>query len=56
MVLKVLLLEKIKSLEALLESKGENKEKWWKQMLQEGGSVLNLPDNTYCLQMKKKYF
>ena len=37
-------IRKNKSLEALLESKGENKEKWWKQMLQEGGSVMGLPD------------
>tara|TARA_R110002167_G_scaffold84938_2_gene230627 strand:- start:6325 stop:8037 length:1713 start_codon:yes stop_codon:yes gene_type:complete len=35
---------KNKVLEALLESKGENKQKWWKQMLEEGGSVLGLPD------------
>ena len=37
-------IRKNKSLEELLESKGENKEKWWKQMLQEGGSVMGLPD------------
>jgi len=37
-------IRKNKSLEALLEKKGENKEKWWKQMLQEGGSVMGLPD------------
>ena len=37
-------IRKNKSLEALLEEKGENKEKWWKQMLQEGGSVMGLPD------------
>tara|TARA_B100000214_G_scaffold289713_1_gene219400 strand:- start:696 stop:2408 length:1713 start_codon:yes stop_codon:yes gene_type:complete len=38
-------IRKNKSLEAVLESKGENKEKWWKQMLQDNGSVLGLPDN-----------
>ena len=35
---------KNKVLEALLESKGENKQKWWKQMLEDSGSVLGLPD------------
>ena len=38
-------IRKNKSLEAVLEAKGENKEKWWKQMLQDNGSVLGLPDN-----------
>ena len=38
-------IRKNKVLEALLESKGENKQKWWKQMLEDGGSVLGLPDN-----------
>ena len=46
-------IRKNKSLEALLESKGENKEKWWKQMLQEGGSVLNLPDNVLSADEKE---
>ena len=45
-------IRKNKSLEALLESKGENKEKWWKQMLQEGGSVLGLPDNILSSEEK----
>ena len=45
-------IRKNKSLEALLESKGENKEKWWKQMLQEGGSVLGLPDNILSAEEK----
>ena len=38
-------IRKNKSLEAVLESKGEYNEKWWNQMLQDNGSVLGLPDN-----------
>jgi len=38
-------IRKNKVLEALLESKGENKDKWWDQMLKDNGSVLGLPDN-----------
>ena len=38
-------IRKNKVLEALLESKNENKDKWWDQMLKDNGSVLNLPDN-----------
>ena len=37
-------IRKNKVLEALLESKGENKNKWWDQMLADGGSAQNLPD------------
>jgi ribonucleoside-diphosphate reductase alpha chain len=37
-------IRKNKVLEALLESKGENKDKWWDQMLKDNGSVLGLPD------------
>ena len=37
-------IRKNKALEALLESKGENKNKWWDQMLQDDGSVMGLPD------------
>ena len=48
-------IRKNKSLEALLESKGENKEKWWKQMLQEGGSVLGLPDNVLSADEKEVF-
>jgi ribonucleoside-diphosphate reductase alpha chain len=32
-------------LQSLLAEKGEDKNKWWDQMLQDGGSVQNLPDN-----------
>ena len=45
-------IRKNKSLEALLESKGENKEKWWKQMLQDNGSVLGLPDHVLTAEEK----
>ena len=38
-------IRKNKSLETLLESKGENKDQWWDQMLSDGGSVMGLPDN-----------
>lgn len=37
-------IRKNKVLETLLESKGENKDKWWDQMLADGGSVMGLPD------------
>jgi len=45
-------IRKNKSLEAVLEAKGENKEKWWKQMLQDNGSVLGLPDNVLSAEEK----
>jgi len=48
-------IRKNKSLETLLESKGENKEKWWKQMLQEGGSVMGLPDTVLTSDEKDVY-
>ena len=38
-------IRKNKVLEGILESKKENKNKWWDQMLEDGGSVQNLPDN-----------
>jgi len=37
-------IRKNKVLENILKGKGENKQKWWDQMLQDGGSVQNLPD------------
>jgi ribonucleoside-diphosphate reductase alpha chain len=37
-------IRKNKVLEELLESKGENKDQWWDQMLSDGGSVMGLPD------------
>ena len=48
-------IRKNKSLEALLESKGENKQKWWKQMLEEGGSVMGLPDTILSSEEKEVY-
>jgi len=45
-------IRKNKSLETVLESKGENKEKWWKQMLQDNGSVLGLPDHVLTAEEK----
>ena len=48
-------IRKNKSLMALLEEKGENKEKWWNQMLQEGGSVLGLPDSVLSAEEKEVF-
>ena len=48
-------IRKNKSLEALLESKGENKPKWWKQMLEESGSVMGLPDIVLTTEEKEVY-
>ena len=55
MELKALLLEKNKVLEALLESKGENKNKWWDQMLADGGSAQNLPDTVLTPDEKELF-
>jgi len=48
-------IRKNKSLETLLESKGENKDKWWDQMLSDGGSVMGLPDNVLTPDEKEIY-
>lgn len=48
-------IRKNKSLESLLESKGENKEKWWDQMLADGGSVQNLPDTVLSPEEKELF-
>ena len=37
-------IRKNKVLEAMLESKGQNKDEYWDQMLRDNGSVLGLPD------------
>lgn len=37
-------IRKNKVLEVMLDTKGENKDKWWDQMLRDNGSVLGLPD------------
>ena len=46
-------IRKNKILQALLESKGEDKEKWWNQILQEGGSVMGLPDTVLTIDEKQ---
>jgi len=38
-------IRKNKSLQEILKEKGEDKDKWWDQMLSEDGSAQNLPDN-----------
>lgn len=38
-------IRKNKVLQAILQAKGEDKDQWWDQMLSDGGSVQNLPDN-----------
>jgi ribonucleoside-diphosphate reductase alpha chain len=48
-------IRKNKVLETLLESKGENKDKWWDQMLRDNGSVLNLPDNVLTPDEKELF-
>ena len=48
-------IRKNKSLEALLIKKGENKNKWWDQMLQDGGSAQNLPDNVLTPEEKELF-
>ena len=48
-------IRKNKVLEALLESKKENKNKWWDQMLADGGSVQNLPDTVLSPDEKEMF-
>jgi ribonucleoside-diphosphate reductase alpha chain len=48
-------IRKNKVLEAILEKKGENKEKWWDQMLADGGSAQNLPDNVLTPEEKEMF-
>ena len=48
-------IRKNKVLETLLEEKGENKDKWWDQMLADNGSVLNLPDNILSPEEKELF-
>ena len=49
-------IRKNKSLEALLEEKGENKDKWWDQMLADDGSVMGLPDNVLTPDEKEIFY
>jgi ribonucleoside-diphosphate reductase alpha chain len=48
-------IRKNKVLEELLESKGENKDQWWDQMLSDGGSVMGLPDNVLTPDEKEQF-
>jgi len=48
-------IRKNKVLETILEKKGENKEKWWDQMLADGGSSQNLPDNVLTPEEKEMF-
>ena len=48
-------IRKNKVLETILEEKGENKEKWWDQMLADGGSVQNLPDTVLSPEEKEMF-
>ena len=48
-------IRKNKVLETLLESKGENKEQWWDQMLKDNGSVQGLPDNVLTPEEKELF-
>ena len=48
-------IRKNKVLQALLAEKGEDKNEWWDQMLQDNGSVQNLP-NTILTEDEKELF
>ena len=46
-------IRKNKVLQDLLKSKKEDKNKWWDQMLEDGGSVQNLPDKVLSAEEKE---
>jgi len=48
-------IRKNKVLETILEEKGENKEKYWDQMLADGGSAQNLPDTVLSPEEKELF-
>ena len=48
-------IRKNKVLETILEEKGENKEKYWDQMLADGGSAQNLPDSILSPEEKELF-
>ena len=48
-------IRKNKVLEGILESKKEDKNKWWDQMLEDGGSAQNLPDNVLTPEEKELF-
>ena len=49
-------IRKNKVLQDILIEKGEDKDKWWDQMLKDGGSVQNLPDNILSQENKELFF
>ena len=49
-------IRKNKVLQDILIEKGEDKDKWWDQMLKDGGSVQNLPDNILSQETKELFF
>ena len=49
-------IRKNKVLEALLEEKSENKDKWWDQMLADDGSVMGLPDTVLTPEEKELFY
>jgi ribonucleoside-diphosphate reductase alpha chain len=48
-------IRKNKVLQSILDEKGEDKDKWWDQMLQDGGSVQNLPDSILSPEDKELF-
>jgi ribonucleoside-diphosphate reductase alpha chain len=48
-------IRKNKVLESMLESKGQNKDEYWDQMLRDNGSVLGLPDNVLSPDEKELF-
>ena len=46
-------IRKNKTLQSILAEKGEDKDKWWNQMLEDGGSVQNIPDNILSTEEKE---
>ena len=48
-------IRKNKSLQSILKEKGMDKDEWWDQMLQDDGSVQNLPDNVLTPDEKELF-
>ena len=48
-------IRKNKVLEKILKEKGQDKNKWWDKMLQDGGSAQNLPDNVLTPDEKELF-
>ena len=48
-------IRKNKVLEKILKEKGQDKNKWWDQMIQDGGSAQNLPDNVLTPDEKELF-